>query len=113
MLSKPSFKYQLSLLFYKQTYKSRCPVRRLSSTAKLSASDVEDGCDRRNIHKINQTNHKEKGPIYYENLGPDAKIIYIADPKCCAKIFRNGTYFLFYMLYHKKDAILFSQQVIK
>ena len=67
-----------------------CSIKGFKSAANLSSENDENGHDRRNIHLLNQQNHREKGSIYYENLGPDAKIVYIADPKHCAEIFRNG-----------------------
>ena len=67
-----------------------CSIKGFKSTANFSSENDDNGHDRRNIHLLNQQNHIEKGSIYYENLGPDAKIVYIADPKHCAEIFRNG-----------------------
>ena len=82
-----------------------CSIKGFKSTAILSSENNDDAHDRRNIHLLNQQNHREKGSIYYENLGPDAKIVYIADPKYCAEIFRNGTKSLLQNYYDHYESI--------
>ena len=50
----------------------------------------KDEVEKRNIHLKNIINHKKQGVIYQEEIGPDARVVYVADPASCAKIFREG-----------------------
>ena len=61
-----------------------------TTTTGLSVADDDVLFDKRNIHLTNQKNHQKKGPIYKEELGPDATIVYIADPSYIRKIFSAG-----------------------
>ena len=57
-------------------------------------SDVDVGhIDKRDIHIQSIRNHNKYGSIYQEEIGPDVKVVYIADPTYCAQIFRKGTSF--------------------
>ena len=89
--------------FIKSNYYTKFPsqlfsnynLRWLSSTTPTYdindlAKDKKDEVERRNIHLKNIINHKEKGLIYQEEIGPDVKVVYVADPSSCAKIFREG-----------------------
>ena len=51
-----------------------------------NANDVDPG----KMHLINLERHSKLGPIYSESIGPDVKVVWIADPTFCAKIFREG-----------------------
>ena len=84
-----------------------CTIKGFKSTTHSSSENVDNAHDRRNIHLLNQQNHREKGSIYYENLGPDAKIVYIADPKYCAEIFRNGMKSLSQNYYDQYKSIMY------
>ena len=71
------------------------PVKPLFTTISRSMSDQlsDDNAkdtERRNLHTKNQLNHNKKGPIYQEEVGPDVKVVFVADPTSCAKIFREG-----------------------
>ena len=46
--------------------------------------------DPEKMHLINLERHNSLGPIYSESIGPDVKVVWIADPTFCAKIFREG-----------------------
>ena len=87
--------FQVKLLANKTIHERLLSVRRqIQTSAKSLTDDGGNSNDKKDIHITNELNHRAKGPIYHEILGPDAKIIYIADPKFCAEIFRNGMYHL-------------------
>ena len=84
-----TFKNEYSNLY--ENYNTHIHSKALKTTEiSLSVGDNEEQFDRRNIHVRNQENHKKWGPIYKEQLGPDAKIVYVAEPSYVAKLFREG-----------------------
>ena len=86
--------FQFQLLANKQIYDHLSVSRQIQTTSKSLTDNGGNANDKKDIHITNELNHRLKGSIYHEILGPDAKIIYIADPKFCAEIFRNGMYHL-------------------
>jgi hypothetical protein len=84
-----AFKNKIGCVY--ENYSRHIHSKDFKTTAiELSVADNEGLFDKRNIHITNQENHKKKGPIYKEELGPDAKIVYIAEPTYIKKIFREG-----------------------
>ena len=86
--------FQVKLLANKPIHEHLSVRRQIQTSAKSLTDDGGNANDKKDIHINNELNHRTKGSIYHEILGPDAKIIYIADPKFCAEIFRNGMYHL-------------------
>ena len=84
--------FQYKLLAKQQIYNHLSGSRQIQTTSKSLTDNGGNANDKKDIHITNELNHRRKGSIYHEILGPDAKIIYIADPKFCAEIFRNGMY---------------------
>ena len=71
--------------------KSKTASVSINGTNKLE-KDVKDTEKRidYNLHIKNMLNHNKKGPVYQEEVGPDVKVVWIADPTYCAKIFGEG-----------------------
>ena len=84
-----AFKNKIGCVY--EHYNTHIHAKELKTAAiALSVADNEDLFNKRNIHITNQENHRKKGPIYKEELGPDAKIVYIAEPTYIKRIFREG-----------------------
>ena len=53
-----------------------------------------DICDKKNIHLKNIINHQEKGCVYQDTIGDDVGPVFVASPSYCAKVFREGKFYL-------------------
>ena len=99
--------FRCNLLANKPMYEHLSVRRQIQISAKSLTDDGGNANDKKDIHINNELNHRVKGSIYHEILGPDAKIIYIADPKFCAEIFRNGMYHLTFNNIDKNQCCLY------
>ena len=70
----------------KERFSTEVSLRDVTELINENANNVDPG----KLHLVNLERHKKLGPIYSESIGPDVKVVWIADPTFCAKIFREG-----------------------